>query len=260
MKVVYGDILFIINFSMDFLILFGVGRVLHLKTRLFFLSAAAVLGGIYSVAALLIPSGALRTLSAFAVSFLLCFIAYGKQRLGRYLKSVLMFYGGSVLLGGAVSACYTLIDSLAPDITPGSDMTDIPLWIFAVICIVSVVFSLITGRLWGKQKEKTTVSVEVIHKGKRCTLTLLCDSGNTLTEPISGLPVIVTEKRYLPAEGYGETNLRIIPTKTASGTSVLYGFVPECVIINERNADCVVALAESGTFNDCDGVIPYSLI
>ena len=50
---VYADILFVINFSMDFLILYITGRLLHEKNIPRKLIFAAAAGGVYSVLVLI---------------------------------------------------------------------------------------------------------------------------------------------------------------------------------------------------------------
>ncbi len=260
--IIYADILFLINFSMDFLILFGVGRLMHHRLRVWRLCLGAVFGGVYSVASLLIQNSIVRLLSAVAVSFILCLVAYGAVK---YFKTVFLFYSGSVLLGGTVSACYSMIDSLFPDISPSANMTDIPLWLFAAVAFISVILSFVTGRLWGRGRRAENIRITVEYSGKKASLLLLCDSGNLLTEPVSGLAVIVCSRSSLfPLIGNAEpTDLekpRVIPIKTAAGSDILYGFVPDRVLIHNKHRDCVIAIADDGTFAGCDGVIPYDLI
>ena len=50
-QVVYGDVLFIINFSMDFLSLYVTAKFIHLRLRLVPAIAAAAIGAVYGVAA-----------------------------------------------------------------------------------------------------------------------------------------------------------------------------------------------------------------
>ncbi len=268
--VVYADILFLINFSMDFLILFGVGRLCKLKCRPLRLCISAALGGIYSILALMITNGVLSIVSAVCISFPMCLIAYKRQRAKNYFKTVFLFYSGSVLLGGAVSACYTVIDSFSPDIPASGVMTDIPLGVFAVIAAVSVILSFVSGKLWSKEKSCETVTAQLFYNGECVTLKLLCDTGNLLTEPISGLPAVVASKSSLlsvlesdfPCEN--SKNLRLIPIKTASGSKLLYGFMPDKFIIHNKDrtavAECAVAVADENGFSDCDGVLPVQLL
>ena len=58
MTVVYIDVLFLINFCMDFLALILSGSVMHLEVRRGYLTAAAALGGVYAVLAALFPGNA----------------------------------------------------------------------------------------------------------------------------------------------------------------------------------------------------------
>ena len=48
-QVVYGDVLFIINFSMDFLSLYVTAKFIHLRLRLVPAIAAAAIGAVYGV-------------------------------------------------------------------------------------------------------------------------------------------------------------------------------------------------------------------
>ena len=57
-QVIYGDTLFLVNSSMDFLALFLTCRILYRRLRVLPMVFAAVLGGIYGVAALFLPGNA----------------------------------------------------------------------------------------------------------------------------------------------------------------------------------------------------------
>ncbi|MBQ8404697.1 MAG: sigma-E processing peptidase SpoIIGA, partial [Clostridia bacterium] len=48
---IYGDVLFIINFSMDFIALFICGKIMHFRMNPWRMALAATLGGVYGVAA-----------------------------------------------------------------------------------------------------------------------------------------------------------------------------------------------------------------
>ena len=59
---VYADLLFLINFSMDFLCLYFTARFLRRRMRLALITSAAIIGGIYSVASLFLPFAKLEIL------------------------------------------------------------------------------------------------------------------------------------------------------------------------------------------------------
>ena len=86
--VVYGDILFAVNFSIDLLILVLVGYFLHLRRRLPRLLLSALLGGVYAVFFLwLSPTPPEGMLLSLAAALFLCFVAYFLKRLLKRLTS-----------------------------------------------------------------------------------------------------------------------------------------------------------------------------
>ena len=68
-QIVYADLLFLVNFSMDLLCFFVTGRLLHKDTRMWRMIVASALGGVYSVAVLFLPLG---TLTAVLLDLLFC--------------------------------------------------------------------------------------------------------------------------------------------------------------------------------------------
>ncbi len=74
-EVIYGDVFFIINCSMDFLVLFSTSKILHIKTSGIRTVFAASLGGAYSIAALFIENTVFSVISGVAASLLMCVIA-----------------------------------------------------------------------------------------------------------------------------------------------------------------------------------------
>ena len=73
---IYGDVLFLINFSMDFLSLFITGKIMHLKMNKWRLLASATVGGVYGVASLFFPlDGVLLVLANVVCAFMMCLAA-----------------------------------------------------------------------------------------------------------------------------------------------------------------------------------------
>ena len=75
--VVYGDLLFLINFSMDFLCFYISCRLLHKKLPTLRACLSAFVGGIYSVASLFIVTNAkLAIVMDIAVLVFMCLVVY----------------------------------------------------------------------------------------------------------------------------------------------------------------------------------------
>lgn len=275
-QVVYGDVLFIINFSMDFLVLFCCGRILHLRAKGLLLSASAAIGAAWSVASLFVKPNALVVALNIAVSFLLCFAAYPKLRGKLYFKCAALFYGISLLLGGGVTASYMLLNKLGRGVNVNSGvepaLSDIPLWLFCVLGAVCFILSFITGRIFTRGKVKKSANVVIGSRGGSVKLLCLCDSGNLLREPLSGAPVVLVSydavapcldeelKRAL-RDGTitGDCDVRVIPCGTPTGGGLLYGFLPEYVDVDGLRRRAVVAVGK-GAYREFDGVVPETLL
>lgn len=100
---VYGDLLFFTDFLMDCALLFAVSRFGNFKTPLFFLIAAAVCGGVYSLISVFPPFGFLRLwYGKLIFSFLLVKLAFPFVHGLRYWTAFLYFYLIGFAMAGAV--------------------------------------------------------------------------------------------------------------------------------------------------------------
>ena len=136
---VYADLLFLINFSMDYLCLYICARVLHRKMSLVKMIIAASIGGIYSVISLLLGLGGILSLTVdVAVCVAMCAIVFAEktQRVSSTLLCSFLFVGISMMTGGAMTAIFNLLNRLElPIDSVGED--GISPYLFAILAIIS---------------------------------------------------------------------------------------------------------------------------
>ena len=274
---VYGDVLFLINFSMDFLVLFCVSKILHLKQKPWLIVLSSALGGVYGVAALFIENVFLTVVCNIAAAAVMCLIAFPRARGFTFLKCSALFYGISLLTGGGITAAYLLLHRIwrGADVNPDTPavLSDIPLGTFCILGVVSVIASYVTGRIFGRQSGKKEIKVRI--KGKRGEAVCRClsDSGALLCEPLTGSPVIIVKlgciKRCVDGELFtalsspdlSETaeGLRLIPSRGVGGDRLLPGFQPVSVSIKGCERRAVVAVVAEDDLGGFDGIVPASL-
>ena len=273
----YGDVLFLINFSMDFLVLFCTAKILHIKQKPLLLILSSALGGAYAVAALFMESTALSVICNILCALLMCFIAFPRVRGFAFLKCAVLFFGLSLLTGGGITASYALLSKLGRGVNVSSDLTpvlsDIPLGTFCILGVISMILSFVTGKIFNRQSEKKETAVIISGKRGKVTLRCLCDSGALLREPVSGAPVIITsldkvkdcvdEKLFealsSPDMSVAADGLRIIPANGISGGKLLLGFLPEQVTVKGCDRRAVVAVTDNSDFGGFDGIVPAAL-
>lgn len=262
---IYGDVLFLIDFSIDFLVLFATAKILHIKFSPVRITVASCFGGAYSVLSLLIRIGPLNALCSLAAAVLICLIAFGIGSLKSLGKAAFSFFTLSALLGGGVTACYSLLDSLLPTNTLQST-SSVSLPVFVAVCLACFVLAFASGKIFAPAVTQKTVKLEICANNTSIEVCLLVDSGNLLVEPISSLPVAVVKKSLLEpilTDGIDTKNvkIRVVPVKTATGNDLLVGFVPDsaCLLTKKgkvKAVNCVVVGCADGSMPNHDGIFP----
>lgn len=251
-QTVYADLLFLINFSMDFLCFYISSAILHRRMSAIRALLASVFGGVYSVAVLfayLVPPFGL-VCDATACLLMCVAVFVGKNvTVGRFLLSCATYVGVSAALGGMMTALFNLLNTLElPLDVLKSDAEGIPVWLFALLAAFSGAATLMGGRFFRAKQSERSARVEILYGGRRAELFAVCDTGNLVRDPISGRSVVVADlsslRPLLPEaliRAVRENNatylselpdevargLHIIPTRSVGGTSVLFALRPD---------------------------------
>ena len=212
MTVVYLDELFLLNFVVDYLLLLAAGRlageVLH-RGRL---ALGAALGAAYAGAVFLPGLGFLvHPLCKVGAGVLTVLAGYGGSR--RLLRVCLVFFAVSAAFGGGIFAIQLLGNR---SLTLSNGILSSPLDLKLVLLSAAGCYGLITllfhrAALHSPRRELAPAVVEL--GSRRVVLTALVDTGNTLTDPVSGKPVLVAEGSKLdglfpPGTAPGQAELR----------------------------------------------------
>lgn len=267
--VLYADVLFLIDFSMDYLSLYAASRLLSLRTSLWRCVLAAILGGLYGVFAVVLGAdGLLGALCTVAVSVLLSLVSFGTDGGVRGVaRASVTVWGCGTLLGGVMTAFSGMLGTAAAE--GGGD--------FLCAGIVAA-FSLI--RFARRKLAHGTAEITVRYEERMWQGSALIDSGNLLTDPIGGYAVILlraSEARVLLGEltdtlykgnlADGGTGVRVVPMRTPDGTRLLYGFLCKEVQITRGGRTlcrtavvCVDHGAAEGGYGGCAALLPASLI
>ena len=285
LEYIYGDVLFVINFSMDFLALYISGKLMHLKMSRLRLILAATIGGIYGVAAVAYLSGFAEKAASVLFGIIVCMTAHYHKDIRRFTSVFVLFFGVSLFMGGAMTFIYSNLGKYKSYIQIGGAiytvLDDIPIYAFAAIAAVSVLLSWTVGRLFSRKRLSHACKVIVDFGGKRSEISCLVDSGNLLCDPISGTPVMfISEKELgiIPKALHdaleGKTDgldfdlirkLRFIPASTVAGSRIIVAAVPDTVYINtggenyEAKSVYISIDRDGNDFGGYGGIVPLSL-
>ncbi len=192
MRVIYLDQVFLLNFVVDYLLLLSAGRLAGEVLRRGRLALGAALGAVYAGAVFLPGMGFLtHPLCKVGAGVAMVLAGYCGSR--RLLRVSLVFFAVSAAFGGGILALQLLGSR---SLTLSNGVLASPMDLKLVLLSAAGCYGLITllfqrAARHSPLRELAPAAVEL--GGRRVTLTALVDTGNTLTDPVSGRPVLVAE-------------------------------------------------------------------
>lgn len=276
MRVIYLDVLFVINFYVTYLLLCACCAFLHIRPGRLRTLAGALIGGLCSAAVFLPDLGIiLNFLLKAAVCAGITFTTFGFMNAKCFLKHYLSFFLMNVVFSGVtVAAGMLFLPALVTnngfaymDISVGTLLLSTAAAYFAV--------KLIRRTLDRRKAFTKDYSVRIIKDGEEVLLKGFADSGNTVCDVFCGRPVIICDRDKLggiiPA-GAAENadavyikGVRIIPYATIAGSGLIYAVKPEFVSIEScdgrKSVDAYVGfVAGNGQKCDYDAVFNPGLL
>ena len=250
-QTVYLDLLFAVNFCMDFQCLFLTARLLHRPFPLKRALLASALGAVYACAALFIPASGLGAfLCDLGTGLLMCGLVFGPQerKKWRFLIPFGLYFGVSAAVGGLMSAISTLLGRLeyAPEQNAESPAS------FFLLAFLGGAATFLWGRLCQRRAKGKCVSLYLEYAGSKLHVEAFVDTANHLCDPLGGRPVVVIDRvlargllpgELLEAAEKGMTGLsmlppalarrvRMIPAATVTGQGVLLAIAPDKALLD----------------------------
>lgn len=270
---VYWDMMFLINFAIDYIILYSTAKTLFLKRNIFKILSGALIGGIYGIFAFE-KSFVFNTLTYIFVTFFILYVTFSKLN----FKIVSTFYIISFLFGGIsgyLNNLYGVIKMSNGFFYIENNLLAVLLGVVLSSFIVVISLKLIKRNTIKLRQIKT---VDIFCDGKSVTVSGMLDTGNLLLDPITKYPVILVNfsdiKQIIneDLEKFLEENdnlcvninrriinkIRLIPYKNSSSNDILKGFKPDYIVIKEEKerkiTDVIIAvtynkLSENNEFN-----------
>ncbi|MBE6702059.1 MAG: hypothetical protein E7585_01420 [Ruminococcaceae bacterium] len=286
-QTVYGDILFFVNFCMDFQCLFLTAKLLRRPFRLWRSVIFAAVGALYACVALFLAvSGIWAFLADCAVCFLMCAGAFWRKEeaFWRLLVPFALYFGVSFAVGGVISGMGSLLAHIEAPI--GLDDGEISSVGFFLLAAVGGIATFLWGRFCQRRAKGRRVTLTVEWAGKRLVVEGLVDTGNLLRDPVGGKSVVLLKKErakdFLPARLLAATErghesavaelpaelarrIRWVPASTAVGRGLLLAVSPDQAFLDVGKGNVAVELLLapvilSEDLGECEALLPAELI
>lgn len=221
---VYLDLIIILNFFYDTLIVLAVSVLLRYRVNLKRVFLSSLIGELSLITLFIRLDNIFLLLLKLILSLIMVFISFGKNN---YLNNLFYFYIITIILGGSSY----LIN--------GSNMyTNLVLMV--ILSPIIITLYIINAR---RIKKELTIVHDVIIVDSDNTIKLrgIMDTGNNVVCPITRLPVVfVSDKLKLDSN-----KLFVVPYRTIDNEGVLNCKMPDEFIMDGKIVKCLVATSSS---------------
>lgn len=189
---IYGDLLFLANFFMDFTLLYGVSRFGNFKTPFRYLLLSSVFAAAYGVLAVMPDFSFCGSFGwKLFASVLIVKLAFPHIALKQYGKALLYFYLLSFAMGGAVMAISWLA---VGEQWQGQELSYTALALGGGVLVILLLSRWSMGYIKETlRKNEQVQKIEVVLGDNKVGINALLDTGNELVDPITRCPVLVAE-------------------------------------------------------------------
>ena len=236
---VYYEFIFILNFLLDFMILYGTKRILKINKKDIRLLLGSLIGSLTTIFLFIkIPNFSLAILK-IVLSILINFASFGRKNI---LKNTFYFYLISIILGGA----FYLFD------IPENIVFCYLFLIIGSIFIISIIYKVFLNY---KEKIINKYLVKIIYQKKEYLLEGFIDTGNRLVSPIKKESIILVNLK-IPLK-----KVIYVPYKALNTSGIIPCIRPDKILINNKEiTNCLIGIAnEKFALKDIDCILPNKL-
>ena len=204
MITVYADLLFAVNFFMDLLLIKMTSLFIHKKTKKIKAVLAAFVGSLPATFIFFVDLSLFTSAAAnVIISAVMVFTAFGFENKRAFARTFAAFYAVTFLCGGVI---FLLFINGKAFVSNGSVYFDesVRTLIFGAAAAYYVVKALSTFIKKVRRQYISYVKVYMCLGKNSVSFTAITDTGNILTEPLSGLPVCIVQK------GIKNKNFRVV--------------------------------------------------
>ncbi|MBR1937012.1 MAG: sigma-E processing peptidase SpoIIGA [Bacilli bacterium] len=219
----YIELIFIVNFLLDYMILYGTKRLLNRKNKNKRLLLGSILGSSTTIFLFINITNIKLIIIKIFISILMNLTSFGKKEV---LKNTFYFYLISITLAGSI---YLL------------DLTKIKDFYFIILIVITPIIIKTFITEWNNYKliEKNKYDVKIYYKHKEYNLTGFIDSGNRLSSPINNKPIILVNLEIKP------NKIIYVPYNTIDSSGIITCFKPDKIIIEEQEINnCLIGLVK----------------
>jgi len=218
----YFEFIFLLNFMLDFMILYGTKRLLKINKAKYRILLGSLFGSITTSIIFIDIDTMLLFFLKIIISIFMIIISFGSFN---FFQKIFYFYVISLLIGGFIY-CFDLNNNYYIHI------------IFLIVSSLFIVFIFVKEYLIFKYYYKDKYYVTFYYKNKKYQLEGMIDTGNQLLSPIKRESIILINLK-IPID-----KVIYVPYKALNTTGVIPCFRADKVVIDEKIiTNCLIGIA-----------------
>lgn len=218
---VYIDLVCIINFIYDFLILLTVSFTLKRNRKIYYYILSSLIGVLSIFLLFLKINNIILFLLKILISVIMVIVAFGYKSIKYTISNIIYFYITSIILAGFLY----LIKGNSSNFNLN----------YIVLLIIGPIILFIYYK--SNKKLKNTYSdyykIKIVFDNIEYNLVSFYDNGNNLKDPISRKSIIIVENSRLE-KIYNIRSPVYVPVITVKGTHLMKCFKPSYIILNDK--------------------------
>lgn len=219
--IVYIDLVCIINFIYDFLILLTVSFTLKRNRKIYYYILSSLIGVLSIFLLFLKINNIILFLLKILISIIMVIVAFGYKSIKYTISNIIYFYMTSIILAGFLY----LIKGNSSNFNLN----------YIVLLIIGPIILFIYYK--SNKKLKNTYSdyykIKIVFDNVEYNLVSFYDNGNILKDPISRKSIIIVENSRLE-KIYNIRSPVYVPVITVKGTHLMKCFKPSYIILNDK--------------------------
>ena len=227
---IYLDMVLIVNFGFDLLLLFSVAIILRRQTNLKRLIIASLVGSV-TILSMFIAVGSWGLfIIKIIISILMVIITFGFKDYRYTLKNLFYLYSSSIILGGFLYFINVQVSYKNTGLIFYYNGLSVNFVVMIIMSPVIIYFYIKQG-LELKNNYSNYYSIDIyLRDGKVIEATGFLDTGNKLVDPYKKRPIILLNKDLIDFS-YMDINTLLVPYDSLNNHGLLKCIIPDKIFI-----------------------------
>ena len=227
---IYVDLVLLLNFGFDLVLLFGVAIILRRQTTLSRLLLGALVGSMTILSMFVEMSNITLFFVKVVVSVLMVLIVFGYQDIRYFFNNLFYLYTSSILLGGFLYFLNLEFSYKNEGLVFYFNGLSVNVLVLIVLSPIIIYFYVKQG-LELKNRYSNYYNVDIYFKdGRVIPVTAFMDTGNHLEDPYKKRPIILINKELFEVD-YNRDKMLLVPYDAINHHGLLKCIIPEKIFI-----------------------------